>query len=46
LKALSEKTEASFEAPLVEGKEGDFFLVPVQKGDTYLGMIYIIRIRP
>jgi hypothetical protein len=46
LKALSKKNESSFEAPLVEGKEGNFFLVPVQKGDTYLGMIYIIRIRP
>ena len=46
LKALSEKSEGSFEAPLMEGKEGAFFLVPVQKGDTHLGMIYIIRIRP
>ena len=46
LQALSEKNESSFEAPLVEGREGNFFLVPVQKGNTYLGMIYIIRIRP
>ncbi|MRR07123.1 MAG: hypothetical protein EG828_09290 [Deltaproteobacteria bacterium] len=46
LQALSEKNESSFVAPLVEGKEGNFFLVPVQKGAAYLGMIYIIRIRP
>jgi hypothetical protein len=46
LQALFEKKESSFEAPLVEGREGNFFLVPVRKGDTYLGMIYIIRILP
>ncbi|MFZ2196903.1 MAG: cache domain-containing protein, partial [Thermodesulfovibrionales bacterium] len=31
LKALSAKTESSFEAPLAEGKEGQFFMVPVHK---------------
>lgn len=46
LRALFEKNENSFEAPLVEGREGNFFLVPVRKGDAYLGMIYIIRVRP
>ncbi len=46
LKALSDKTESSFEAPLAEGKEGQFFMVPVSKGDVYLGMIYMIRLKP
>lgn len=46
LRALVEKQESSFEAPLLEGKEGAFFLTPVWKGKTYLGMIYIIRLHP
>lgn len=46
VKALAEKTESSFEAPLMEGKEGTFFLAPVHNGETYLGMIYSIRVRP
>jgi len=46
LKALSAKTESSFEAPLAEGKEGQFFMVPVSKGDSYLGMVYMIRLKP
>jgi len=46
LQALFEKNESAFEAPLVEGKEGSFFLVPVRKGKKFLGMIYIIRLRP
>lgn len=45
LKALSEKTESSFEAPLAEGKEGHFFMVPLYKGDAYLGMVYMIRLK-
>jgi hypothetical protein len=46
LQALAAKTESSFEAPLAEGKVGNFFMVPVQKGDAYLGMIYFIRVVP
>jgi hypothetical protein len=46
LKALSEITENSFDAPLAEGKEGHFFMAPVYKDDVYLGMVYIIRIKP
>jgi hypothetical protein len=46
LKALREKKENSFDAPLVEGKEGHFFMVPVTRDDVFLGMIYIIRLRP
>lgn len=46
LQALFEKKESFFEAALVEGKEGSFFMVPVRKGKTYLGMIYIIRLHP
>ena len=46
LQALFEKNESSFEAPLVEGRGGNFFLVPVRSGDIYLGMIYIIRVLP
>jgi len=46
LQALSAKTESSFEASLAEGKVGMFFMVPVQRGDAYLGMIYFIRIEP
>ncbi len=46
LKALAEKKESSFETPLAEGKEGLFFMVPVHKGDAYLGMVYMIRLKP
>ncbi len=46
LKALTEKTETSFELPLVEGKEGRFFMVPVNRDGAYLGMIYMITIKP
>ncbi len=46
LEALREKKENSFDAPLVEGKEGHFFMVPVNRNNVFLGMIYIIRLRP
>jgi hypothetical protein len=46
LKALRGKKESSFDAPLVEGKEGHFFMVPVNRDDVFLGMLYIIRIKP
>lgn len=46
LKALSEKMESSFEAPLAEGKKGLFFMIPVHKGDAYLGMVYMVRLKP
>jgi hypothetical protein len=46
LKALREKKEDSFDAPLVEGKEGHFFMVPVTRDNVFLGMMYIIRIKP
>ncbi len=46
LKAVAEKAETSFESPLVEGKEGRFFMVPVHRGDAYLGMVYMIMIMP
>ncbi len=45
LLALAGKKESSFERPLVEGKRGVFFMVPVFKGKDYLGMIYTIRLR-
>lgn len=38
--------ESSFEVSLVEGKEGHFFMIPVHKEDAYLGMVYIIGIKP
>ncbi|MRR53318.1 MAG: hypothetical protein EG822_02245 [Deltaproteobacteria bacterium] len=46
LQAHLERKESSFDAPLVEGEVGHFFLVPVRKGKRYLGMIYIISLRP
>lgn len=46
LQALEARTENSFEAPLAEGKLGNFFMVPVRGGDKYFGMIYIVRIVP
>jgi len=46
LKALKEKKENFFDAPLVEGKEGHFFMVPVNQDNVFLGMIYIIRLGP
>ncbi|MDH4230567.1 MAG: cache domain-containing protein [Nitrospirota bacterium] len=45
LRALSGKKESSFDCPLMEGKTGAFFMVPVYEGDEYLGMIYTIRIK-
>jgi hypothetical protein len=45
LQALSDKKVSSFESPLMEGKTGIFFMVPVNEGDTYLGMIYTIRVK-
>jgi hypothetical protein len=46
LKALGEKKENSFDAPMVEGKEGHFFMVPVNGDNSFLGMIYIIKMKP
>ena len=46
LEALSLKKEISFDAPLAEGKEGSFFMAPVHKDKVFLGMVYIIRIKP
>ena len=45
LKALSDKRESSFDCPLMEGKTGTFFMVPVYEGEKYLGMIYTIRLK-
>ena len=45
LQALSGKKESSFESPLMEGKTGTFFMVPVYEGGEYLGMIYTIRVK-
>jgi hypothetical protein len=43
---LKKKKEASLDTPLVEGRKGHIFMVPVFSGDTYLGMIYTITITP
>jgi len=45
LQALSDKKESSFDSPLMEGKTGAFFVVPVYEKDEYLGMIYTIRLK-
>jgi hypothetical protein len=45
LQALSDKKESCFDSPLVEGKKGIFFMVPVVEGGEYFGMIYTIRIK-
>ncbi|MBI5674850.1 MAG: cache domain-containing protein [Nitrospirae bacterium] len=45
LRALANKKESSFDSPLVEGKTGMFFMVPVFEGRNYLGMIYTIRLK-
>ncbi len=45
LQALSNRRESSFDSPLMEGKTGTFFIVPVFEGGDYLGMIYTIRIK-
>jgi hypothetical protein len=42
MKALSSRKETTFDSPLVEGKTGTFFMVPVYDGRNYLGMIYTI----
>ena len=46
LKALTEEKESSFDAPLAEGKEGHFIMVPVSGDNVFFGMIYIIRLKP
>jgi hypothetical protein len=45
LRGLSGKKESTFDSPLVEGKTGTFFMVPVYAGGDYLGMIYTITIK-
>ncbi len=45
LRSLAGKNEADFDAPLVEGKTGRFFMVPVFRGEDYLGMLYTITVR-
>jgi hypothetical protein len=45
LQALSSKKETAFDSPLVEGKTGTFFMVPVYEGRNYLGMIYTILLK-
>lgn len=45
IEALVGKKESSFESPLVEGKTGTFFMVPVYEGGEYLGMLYTIRLK-
>jgi hypothetical protein len=45
LQALSGKKESTFDIPLVEGKTGTFFMVPVYEREKYLGMIYTIRLK-
>jgi hypothetical protein len=46
LDALQARRETSFELPLIEGKMGRFFIVPIQAGDTYQGLLDTIRITP
>ncbi len=45
LQALSDKKESTFDCPLMEGKTGTFFMIPVYQGAKYLGMIYTIRLK-
>jgi hypothetical protein len=45
LKALLSRKETTFDSPLVEGKTGTFFMVPVYEGRSYLGMIYTILLK-
>ena len=45
LRALSDRKEITFDCPLVEGKTGTFFMVPVYGAGDYLGMIYTIRLK-
>lgn len=46
LDALQARTETSFELPLIAGKMGRFFIVPIQAGETYQGLLDTIRIKP
>ena len=45
LEGLAGKKECSFDSPLVEGKIGTFFMVPVYEGQDYLGMIYTVTLK-
>ena len=45
LQALKDRKEMQFDSPLAEGRNGQFFLVPVFDSDKFVGIIYTIRIR-
>ncbi|MGE5174430.1 MAG: cache domain-containing protein [Betaproteobacteria bacterium] len=45
LTGLSGKKDCTFDSPLVEGKAGTFFMVPVYEGEDYLGMVYTITVK-
>lgn len=45
LLAAQKQEDASFEARLIEGHTGIFFLTPVFKGKKYLGHIYFIMLK-
>lgn len=46
LDILKGRKTSRMEAPLIEGNTGVFNFVPVLDQDRYLGMVYIIRLKP
>lgn len=38
------RVEATFETPLAEGHRGTFHVVPVLAGETFLGVVYALRV--
>ncbi|NTU43868.1 MAG: hypothetical protein HGA78_12630 [Nitrospirales bacterium] len=45
LKALEEKRELTFYSSLGEGRVGCFLLLPLYKGEDFLGLIYAITVK-
>ena len=46
INAVNSRKEIVFESSLIEGGTGKFHLVPLFKGNDYLGMVYYIWIKP
>jgi hypothetical protein len=44
IEAIKTRGEASYEEPLMEGRKGNFFMVPLFRKSEYLGAIYYIII--
>lgn len=44
LARVQARAEVTFETPLAEGRRGTFHVVPVLAGETFLGVVYALRV--